>query len=50
MYWSVWSDRAGAHAEAIVGAARWGFVHVTCAASTQRELEQQRSVAEQLLH
>ena len=49
MYWSVWTDRDGAHAEAIVGASTWGFAHVKCHARTRRELADQRAVVEQLL-
>ena len=48
MYWSVWSDRAGHHAETMVGAARLGQVHVRCHARGAAELARQRDVVEAL--
>jgi hypothetical protein len=48
MYWSVWSVRAGHHAETMVGAAWQGQVHVECHARSAAELARQRDVIEAL--
>jgi hypothetical protein len=45
-YWSVWSDRAGQHAETIFGAAHRGQVHVICHAGSSAELASQRAMVE----
>ena len=46
MYWSVWSDRAGHHAETMIGAARQGQVHVQCHARSAADLAKQREAIE----
>jgi hypothetical protein len=48
VYWSVWSDRTGQHAETMVGAAHRGQVHVQRRAATATELSRQRTAIERL--
>jgi hypothetical protein len=48
VYWTVWADRRGVHAESMIGASRWGTFHVVCHADTRRELDKLRSVLEAL--
>ena len=46
VYWSVWTDRAGSHAETMTGAATWGTLHVICHAARPTELDELRRVIE----
>ena len=48
MYWNVWVDNAGHHAEAMVGAALRGQIHAQCLAATSYSLAALRAVVEQL--
>jgi hypothetical protein len=48
LYWSLWSDPAGYHAETMVGAERQGQIHVQCHARRAAEVTLQRSVIEAL--
>jgi hypothetical protein len=48
-YWSVWSDRAGRHAEILIGAARWGMLHIECRAGTAAALVRYQARVEILL-
>jgi hypothetical protein len=46
MYWAVWKDDNGRHAEALVAVAHRGYLHVRCVAATTTELDRQRRLIE----
>ncbi|MBS1118619.1 MAG: hypothetical protein H6Q90_847 [Deltaproteobacteria bacterium] len=46
VYWTVWTDRGGVHAESMIGASHWGTFHVVCHARTRTELDALRHVLE----
>jgi hypothetical protein len=48
VFWGVWSDRFGHHAELIVGATGWGRLHARCTADSAAELARLRAEVEAL--
>ncbi len=46
MYWTEWTDDNGTHAEAMLGASRWGTFHLVCHAASAKGLSELRRVIE----
>lgn len=46
VYWSLWTDRGGYHAETLIGAAHAGQLHARCTASNAADLAKQREIVE----
>jgi hypothetical protein len=46
MYWALWKDGTGRHAEALVAAEHHGYLHARCVAATTHELDSQRRFIE----
>jgi hypothetical protein len=49
VYWFLWADRRGVHAEAITRASESGRLHVVCHAQDRKQLDTIRAVAERQL-
>jgi len=49
VYWFLWADRRGVHAEAITRASESGRLHVVCHAQDRKQLDAIRAVAERQL-
>ena len=49
VYWNLWGARGDLRQETMVGAARWGWIHVECHANTDAERARQRAAVERAL-